>query len=1011
MPLSRPVVMVYQDLATLSVIAGIPDLNCIYVGPAYAIKDYPVLAAAGDEADISIGTYVKAAVPPYTTPTAPCAQADGSSLGRPDAGTTFLSLPEPPDFPSGGVLEASSVDLVLKTAYIQIKIGIDGAITDPTLGLSNVLTSAAGGFSAADIVAGDQVVMSKNMVNPDAAHTAVRTVKAIKSDTELELTASFTVDDYNVKLDGGAGGIRFRVEHLLTVQRPDPTDHVSVVGNQVDVKTGPTGMWLSYTSDAAVHTAANYLVDYATMYMGYRAFRTDLQTVTTISDPDSIETTLGPIDERNPLAVAVSVGMANSGDNPVMAYGVSADDSAGHASAINALSGREDIYAICPSFDNVTSADRISIIGLWKASCVALSDPTKSKFRVVLGSYGELPTTRAVVDPSLTGATVSKAADPIDVFVDPNAATDFETANIEDTDLLDIQDKEGAPSALCTLTQFETIFDATYDVGGSKAETVMGVMGKKRIRTSSALGVGAEIAALNADYAIRPPILAAEGATPIATAAAVTISNVGGGGGGPNALMTLAKLGAFTSVAVGDVVKMTGAATGAYNTGLIVSARTDDLLTVAYEVGVIVGDVGDIEVYRPIYGAAQPFNCTIPAVNTITKAGAFTGAAVGDIAYVLADRLLAHANLSKGMWVVINVPSADSIVVANTSHNLTVDMAGITNVALFRPKAARGQVAVTSRRRLVRLEDVNATFITGGVTPGNFIEIPYPASADPLHWDTSTTSWPVDVVVSEEVLDADLDDLEELAPHDFVTGYTGVAPNGCPYRVSIALDKAAQVDELNLITASLKHMRCVMVWPNECTVTDLENALTGVQGRHDGQYLAAAVGGMIAGLPSHQGFTFIGIAGISQIYNSNLYFSDDEITELAEGGWYTFVQDTTTSAPYSALECTTDTDAYETGELMAVKNLDFLSKFYKAILRTFLGRYNLNANTLILIRGALEAGTNQLLGRSFPRIGTPINSADVTKLQQFAGERDHAEVYLEADTPAVLNKVSLHIVA
>ncbi len=1004
MPLSRPVVMVYQDLATLSVIAGIPDLNCIYVGPAYAIKDYPVLAAAGDEADISIGTYVKAAVPPYTTPTAPC-DATGASMGRPDAGTTFLSLPEPPDFPSGGVLEASSVDLVLKTAYIQIKIGTDGAITDPALGLSNILTSAAGGFSAADIVAGDQVVLTKNAVY-DAAHTVVKTVKAIHSDTELELTSSFSAAEYAAgKLDGAGGSIKFRVEHLLTVQRPDPTDHVSVVGNQVDIETGPTGMWLSYTSDATAHVAANYLVDYATMYLGYRAFRTDLQSVMTFDDPDVAASTLGAADERNPLAVAVSVGLANSGSNPVMAYGVSAESTAGHTSAINALSGREDIYAVCPVFDNTTPADRISYVGLWRASCIALSDPAKSKFRIVIGSYNDLPTTRAVVDPGLLGATVSKLADPIDVFVDPTAATDFETANIEDTDLLDIQDKEVVPSLLCTMTKYETIFDATYDVGGSKAATVMGVMGKKRLRTSSALGVAASV---NVDYAVRPPILSAEGATPIATAAAVTVDD---DGTGANALLTFAKLNAFVGVAVGDVVKVTGSAAGAYDMGFIVSARTDSLLTVAYEVGVIAAAPADVEIYRPIYGSVQPFNCTITGTNTITKAGAFSGAAIGDIAYVLSDTALAHVNASKGMWVVINVPSANSIVVANTAHALTNDAIGITNVALFRPKAARGQITATSRRRLVRLEDAGATFISGGVTQGNYIEIPYPASSDPLKWDTSTTSWLIDVVVSEEVLDANLDDLEELAPNTFVTGYTGVAPNNCPYRISIALDKAAQVDELNLITASLKHMRCVMVWPNECTVTDLENALTGVQSRHDGQYLAAAVAGMISGLPSHQGFTFIGIAGISQIYNSNLYFSDDEITELAEGGWYTFVQDTTTSAPYSALECTTDTDAYETGELMAVKNLDFLSKFYKAILRTFLGRYNLNANTLILMRGALEAGTNQLLGRSFPRIGTPINSADITKLQQYAGQRDHAEVYVEADTPSVLNRVSLHIVA
>jgi hypothetical protein len=168
---------------------------------------------------------------------------------------------------------------------------------------------------------------------------------------------------------------------------------------------------------------------------------------------------------------------------------------------------------------------------------------------------------------------------------------------------------------------------------------------------------------------------------------------------------------------------------------------------------------------------------------------------------------------------------------------------------------------------------------------------------------------------------------------------------------------------------------------------------------------------MTAGLPSHQGFTFIGGAGISSVYNSNLYFSDDQITALSGGGWYVFLQDSSTSLPYSAHEVTTDTDAYETGEFMHVKNFDFVSIFFKRILQTFPGRYNINATTLKLIRGALEGGIDTLLGRTFPRIGTPLISGTITSIAKYGSEADRVECYMTIELPTVLNKLALHLVA
>ena len=259
--------------------------------------------------------------------------------------------------------------------------------------------------------------------------------------------------------------------------------------------------------------------------------------------------------------------------------------------------------------------------------------------------------------------------------------------------------------------------------------------------------------------------------------------------------------------------------------------------------------------------------------------------------------------------------------------------------------------------------------------------------------------------MNNQTINADLDDLEELAPKDFIAGYSG----DCPYRINIDLNLDAQVTELNTITTSLKNKRCVMVWPNECYVSDLQNELTKTQNKQSGQYLACAVGGMVAGLPSHQGFSYLGVAGIQQIFNSNFYFNDDQLTALRNGGWYVFVQDSETSLPYTIHEVTTDVSTYVFGEFMNVKNFDFVSLYLKEIMMQFPGRYNIYEDTLGTMKASLEAGVQYLKLRIYPKIGTPILDATVTAVAQLESEVDRVESYVEVLLPKVVNRIGLHL--
>ncbi len=167
---------------------------------------------------------------------------------------------------------------------------------------------------------------------------------------------------------------------------------------------------------------------------------------------------------------------------------------------------------------------------------------------------------------------------------------------------------------------------------------------------------------------------------------------------------------------------------------------------------------------------------------------------------------------------------------------------------------------------------------------------------------------------------------------------------------------------------------------------------------------------MTAGLPSHQGFTFLGIAGIDRIYNSNQYFSDDQLTSLMQGGWYIFSQQTPTSLPFTIHQVTTDPSSLNTGEYSVVKNFDFVSLFFVDILSAFLGKYNIVPETLSFLHTAIIDGIDTLRLRTFPRIGAPLTSGELVSLAVSDTSADTVVIKMNVGLPKPLNIIELHLV-
>lgn len=366
-----------------------------------------------------------------------------------------------------------------------------------------------------------------------------------------------------------------------------------------------------------------------------------------------------------------------------------------------------------------------------------------------------------------------------------------------------------------------------------------------------------------------------------------------------------------------------------------------------------------------------------------------------------------------GTYTVSHVESAtilevDEAIPAAATANASVQVTNSTGLTIkIAVTPVVGLISAALDDLYLLLKDDNGTFVSSGVTAGDIVEMPSDPTTDNY---TTKSTWVVATVISDNRLrivnnGSNSSTVENELPHGAKrTGGALVGATNLRYRIVRTLDRAGQVDDLVVVAQSFNSRRVVLVWPDSVQLPDIEAA-------QPGYYAACAVGGMTAGLPPHQGFTNIGVAGVKQLYNSNTYFTDDQLTDLSQGGWYVFMQDTPSSLPYCLHQLTTDVDTLETGEFSVVKNFDFVSLFFSDILDDFLGQYNVNDEVLGLLRSALETGIDTLRLRRFAKIGAPLLSGRVNSVEVSPISGDRVVIGMDVGLPKPLNVIELHIVA
>lgn len=420
-------------------------------------------------------------------------------------------------------------------------------------------------------------------------------------------------------------------------------------------------------------------------------------------------------------------------------------------------------------------------------------------------------------------------------------------------------------------------------------------------------------------------------------------------------------------------------------------------------------------------GAPQTSGSALAAITKITLTGVASlvtnGVIPGDILKVTVTS--AAGTVAVGSYPIASVESAAIVTVDATTPFASAGTCDIT-AAIKHADGVTDRVASAALTSVVtaahpalylQLQDASGTFIASGVAAGDLVKIPTNPNATITTASVFSTFVVASVLSDQRLLivdnGADTSTVQNELPHGVKrAGSALVSMSTVNYEIVRTLSKSQQVTDLIAVSASFNSKRTILTWPDRCDVAGVTGGTS-----QPGYYLSCAVGGMTAGLPSQQGFTNLGIAGVSQIYDSNTYFTDTQLTDLSNGGWYVFAQQTPSSLPYTIHQLTTDPSVLENGEFSVVKNFDFVSLFFVDILQDFLGQYNVTLETLTLLQGALNIGGDLLKLRTVAKIGAPLTSFAISDIGVSPTSGDRVVTHLAIGLPRPLNVIELHLVA
>jgi len=234
------------------------------------------------------------------------------------------------------------------------------------------------------------------------------------------------------------------------------------------------------------------------------------------------------------------------------------------------------------------------------------------------------------------------------------------------------------------------------------------------------------------------------------------------------------------------------------------------------------------------------------------------------------------------------------------------------------------------------------------------------------------------------------------------TGGFGGTIEDVVYTVTDDLSLSEQADLLAGYASSLGTRRVVSTQPDIFAVS-VNSLVMKIPGYFAGPVLA----GLTAGLPSQAGFTNLSVSGFVGRENSDDKFSDTQLDTIAGGGNMIFTQ----SVPGAALsirhQLTTDVSTIYFQEFSVTKNVDLIARFFRNLFRPFIGVYNITDGLMDMLKTRGGGGIAFLTEQRAPRIGAPLRSGELARIEESADQPDTVEIDISINVPLPLNNIKL----
>ena len=223
------------------------------------------------------------------------------------------------------------------------------------------------------------------------------------------------------------------------------------------------------------------------------------------------------------------------------------------------------------------------------------------------------------------------------------------------------------------------------------------------------------------------------------------------------------------------------------------------------------------------------------------------------------------------------------------------------------------------------------------------------------------------------------------------------------YEVVRVLDTQGVADAISGIADSFKNKRLRLVYPDTIMLN-----INSVSEMVPSYYLCVTLGAMRAGYPPHQGFSTIGLSGISRVLRANNMFSDDQLANMAGNGVFWVVQDTPEELPYVLYQTTTDNTQLETAEDSCVAVVDYASRYLKINLKNVLGRYNVNTISVNYVKTVINSVLDDMTSTSYQYIGPILTGAELLSVET-DGDKIKPTVHIEIPYPVNGVDVTLQV--